>query len=78
MCTYDSSSVLLKAVAGELERLALHDVDPTDHLPDWLLEALPEPEGSAWLDNASVRWGPIVAALRIAAAKQPIAAANAG
>lgn len=59
-----SRSLLVEAVATEIERLASYDVDPTDHLPDWLLEALPQPDGSAWLADATVRWAPIVAALR--------------
>lgn len=59
-----SRSLLMEAVATEIERLATHDVDPTDHLPDWLLEALPQPDGSAWLEDAADRWAPIIAALR--------------
>jgi len=59
-----SSALVMQAVASELERLASYDIDPTDHLPDWLLEALPQPDGSAWLAAAADRWAPIVAALR--------------
>jgi len=59
-----STFLVMQAVATELERLASYDIDPTDHLPDWLLEALPQPDGSAWLAAAAERWAPIVAALR--------------
>ena len=59
-----ATPLVMQAVASELERLASYDIDPTDHLPDWLLEALPQPDGSAWLDAAADRWAPIIAALR--------------
>ena len=52
------------AVAAEVERLAEHDVDPTDQLPTWLVDALPQPDGKAWLAHARERWAPIVRQLR--------------
>ena len=58
------SHAVLLAVAAEVERLAEHDVDPTDQLPGWLLEALPQPDGKAWLAHARERWAPIVRQLR--------------
>jgi len=58
------SRMVLLAVAAEVERLAEHDVDPTDQMPDWLLEALPQPDGRAWLSHARERWAPIVEQLR--------------
>ena len=55
---------VLLAVAKEVERLAAHDLDPTDILPDWLLAALPQPDGQEWLSHARDRWAPIVRSLR--------------
>ena len=73
MCAHRSGSALMNAIASELERLASHEVDPTDHLPDWLLGALPQPEPREWLADAKGRWGPIIAALRVeaSACEQP-------
>jgi hypothetical protein len=56
--------IVLRAVAAELERLAEQDVDPTDQLPAWLLDALPQPDGRTWLCHARERWEPIVRQLR--------------
>ena len=67
MMDHDHASGLhavLLAVAAEVERLAEHDVDPTDQLPTWLIEALPQPDGKAWLAHARERWAPIVTQLR--------------
>jgi hypothetical protein len=60
----EETTAIVLAVANELERLAAHDVDPTDILPDWLLESLPEPDGREYLSHARDRWGPIVQLLR--------------
>jgi hypothetical protein len=67
MMDHDHASGLhavLFAVAAEVGRLAEHDVDPTDQMPTWLLEALPQPDGKAWLGHARDRWAPIVSQLR--------------
>jgi len=64
MPTHGSGALLIVAVAAEVERLASHDVDPTDHFPDWLLEALPQPDGGNWLADPEHRWASIIAALR--------------
>jgi hypothetical protein len=61
---------VLCAVAAEVERLAEHDLDPTDLLPTWLLDALPQPDGRAWLSHARERWAPIVRQLRAEAGIQ--------
>jgi hypothetical protein len=60
----EETTAIVLAVANELERLSAHDVDPTDILPDWLLESLPEPDGREYLSHARDRWGPIVQSLR--------------
>jgi len=60
----EETTAIVLAVANELERLSAHDLDPTDILPDWLLESLPEPDGREYLSHARDRWGPIVKSLR--------------
>jgi hypothetical protein len=60
----DETKSIVLAVAAELERLAYYDIDPTDVLPDWLLDSLPEPDGRDYLSHARERWAPIVRMLR--------------
>jgi hypothetical protein len=64
----EEATAIVLAVANELERLSAHDVDPTDILPDWLLESLPEPDGREYLSHARDRWDPIVQSLRASGA----------